>query len=86
MWGCYSQTVLQGGKREQASQWKESRLGSSAVGFAGAKPYPLPGSEIKVIFKLCPRILSEIGHTILIYRSKQSFQLLLHSLSNPRSC
>lgn len=36
-----------GGKREQASQWKESRLGSEAAGFAGARPYLLPGSETK---------------------------------------
>lgn len=39
--------MKQGGKREQASQWKESPLGSEAAGFAGARLYLLPGSETK---------------------------------------
>lgn len=38
---------MQVGKRVQASQQKESLLGSEAAGFAGARPYLLPGSETK---------------------------------------
>lgn len=62
------------GKRVQASQWKESLLGSEAARFAGARPYLLPGSETKSgnYFKICPRMFSKTGSKILMSKFHKS--------------